>query len=111
MKSALRGRSTSDVEVTSVSSHGLWLWLGDREVFLAYDAFPWFKAAPIGDVLNVERVTPDHLYWPELDVDLHVESLDQPEKYSLVSAARPKKRMQPAGAHRRAPRARRKARG
>jgi len=110
MKSALRGKSTSDVEVTSVSSHGLWLWLDDREVFLAYDAFPWFKAAPIGYVLKVERVTPDHLYWPELDVDLHVESIDQPEKYSLVSGARPK-RMQPARAHRRAPRARRKARG
>jgi hypothetical protein len=111
MKSALRGKNTSDVEVTSVSSHGLWLWLDDREVFLAYDVFPWFKAAPIGDVLKVERVTPDHLYWPELDVDLHVESIDQPKKYSLVSGARPNKRMQPARAQRRAPRARRKARG
>ncbi len=111
MKSALRGKSTSDVEVTSVSSHGLWLWLGDREVFLAYDAFPWFKAVPIGDVLRVERVTPDHLYWPELDVDLHVESIDRPEKYSLVSAVRPNKRIQPARAPRRASRARRKARG
>ena len=111
MKSALRGRSTSQVEVTSVSSHGLWLWLGDREAFLAYDAFPWFKAAPIGDVLKVERVTPDHLYWPALDVDLHVESIDHPEKYSLVSDVRPNKRMQPARAKPRAPRVRRGARG
>jgi hypothetical protein len=77
---------------------------------LAYDAFPWFKATPIGDVLKVERVTPDHLYWPELDVDLHVESIDQPEKYSLVNGTRPNKRMQPARVHRRA-RAHRKARG
>ena len=111
MKSALRGTNTSDVEVTSVSSHGLWLWLDDREVFLAYDAFPWFKTAPIGDVLNVERVTPDHLYWPELDVDLHIESIDHPDKYSLVSQVRPNKRMQPPRTRRRPSRGRQKARG
>jgi len=111
MKSALRGRGTSDVEVTNISAHGLWLWLGDREVFLAYEVFPWFKEAPVGDVLNVERVTPDHLYWPDLDIDLHVESLDEPEKYSLVSRARPNKRMQPPRASGHPRRGRRKARG
>jgi hypothetical protein len=111
MKSVLRGKSTSDVEVTSVSTHGLWLWLNDREVFLAYDAFPWFKAAPVGDVLKVERVTPDHLYWPALDVDLHVESIDHPERYSLVSDVRPPKRMQPPRTPRRPSRARHKGRG
>jgi hypothetical protein len=78
---------------------------------LAYDAFPWFKLAPIGDVLKVERVTPDHLYWPALDIDLHVESIDQPEKYSLVSEVRPNKRMQPPRGRRRTSRGRQKTRG
>ena len=85
MRSALRGRSTSDTEVTNISAHGLWLWLGDREVFLPHERFPWFREAPVGGVLNVERVSTDHLYWPDLDVDLHVESLDDPDKYPLVS--------------------------
>jgi hypothetical protein len=111
MKSALHGRSTSDVEVTNISAHGLWLWLGDREIFLAHELFPWFKDAPVGAVLNVERVAPDHLFWPDLDVDLHVESLDRPEKYSLVSKARPNKRMQTARAGGRPQHGRRKARG
>jgi hypothetical protein len=95
MRSALRGRSTSNAEVTNISSHGLWLWLGDREVFLPYERFPWFKEAPLGQVLNVERVTPDHLYWPDLDVDLHVESIDNRDKYPLVSQPPPNRRMQP----------------
>lgn len=43
MKSALRGRSTSTVEVTNISSHGLWLWIDKREIFLPYERFPWFN--------------------------------------------------------------------
>ena len=93
MSSALRGKTISVAEVTNISSHGLWLWLGDREVFLAYDRFPWFREAPVGQVLHVARVTPDHLYWPDLDIDLHVESIDHPEKYSLVSRAGPPKKL------------------
>ena len=96
MKSAARGKSTSaDVEVTNVSARGIWLLLGDREVFLAFKNFPWFKQAAIGQVLNVEWPSPNHLHWPELDVDLAVESIDDPGKYPLVSAERPNKRVQP----------------
>jgi hypothetical protein len=36
-------------------------------------------------VLRVERPQAHHLYWPELDVDLHVDSLAHPENYPLVS--------------------------
>ena len=94
MKSALRGKSTSATEVTSVSAHGVWLWLGDREVFLSYDRFPWFKEGSVGQVLNVKRVSETHLHWPDLDIDLHVGSIEHPEKYPLVSRVRPNKRMQ-----------------
>jgi hypothetical protein len=111
MRSALRGRSTSATEVTSVSTHGVWLWLGDREAFLPYERFPWFREASIGQVLNVKRVTESHLHWPELDVDLHVESIAHPEDYPLVSKLRPNKRMQPARARTRRPSVRSRARG
>ena len=30
-----------------------------------------------------------HLYWPDLDIDLAVESIDHPEQFPLVSKARP----------------------
>jgi hypothetical protein len=34
--------------------------------------------------MNVEQPHPQHLHWPDLDVDLEVESLLAPEAYPLV---------------------------
>lgn len=88
MRSGQRGKRTSVVEVTNVSPHGLWLLLGDRELFLPFDKFPWFREAPIAKLVRVELPSPDHLYWPGLDVDLAVESIEHPERFPLVSKAR-----------------------
>ncbi|MFQ5896966.1 MAG: DUF2442 domain-containing protein [Candidatus Methylomirabilia bacterium] len=94
MRSALRGRSISEVEVTNVSQHGFWLLVGGRELFLPFEKFPWFKRAPVGQLLRVEQPHPMHLYWPDLDVDLAVESIEFPERFPLVSRARPSNALQ-----------------
>src|SRR5262245_554444 len=88
MKSAQRGKRTSVVEVGNVSAHGLWLLLGDRELFLPFDKFPWFRDAPIAKVMNVQLASERHLYWPDLDIDLAVESIEHPERFPLVSKLR-----------------------
>src|SRR5262245_39208333 len=85
MKSVPRGRNTLAVEVTNVSRHGLWLLLRDQELFLPFEDFPWFEQASIGKLMNVELLSPNHLYWPDLDIDLAVESLFHPERFPLVS--------------------------
>ena len=85
MTYALHGTVTSTAEVTNVSSHGLWLLLDERELFISYDLFPWFREASIGKIVHVEVPSPNHLYWPELDVDLEVESILFPERYPLIS--------------------------
>ena len=92
MKSAKRGRRTSGVEVTNVSRHGLWILIGGAEKFIAFDQFPWFLEAPIGAVLDVKLQSPGHLYWPKLDIDLAVDSIDHPERFPLVSKHRSKAR-------------------
>jgi len=74
---------TSQVEVTNVSLHGFWLLTNDRELFLPFDDFPWFRDAPIGKVLTVEEPTPGHFFWPDLDVDLGIESIEHPERFPL----------------------------
>ncbi len=94
MRSAPRGKSTSAVEVTNVSGNGFWLLLDGDELFVAFKHFPWFRDASIGQLLNVERPAPHHLYWPDLDVDLAVESLTNPERYPLVSQVRPNHALQ-----------------
>ena len=102
MKSAQRGDATSEVEVSGISPHGIWLFLGDREAFLPFSQFPWFRDAPVAGVLHVERPQPHHLYWPELDIDLAVESILKPERYPLISKERPNPRLQRSAGARRA---------
>lgn len=80
--------NTSDVEVTNVSQHGFWIFIGDREVFVWFADFPWFERASIRELTTVELPSRHHLYWPELDIDLAVDSLDHPDHYPLVSRSR-----------------------
>ena len=93
-------------EVTNVSVHGFWLFVGDQELFVPFKDFPWFKDASIGEISHVELPSAHHLYWPDLDIDLAVESLTHPERYPLVSQAQPHTRVQPPKARGRAVRKR-----
>ena len=83
----MHGAATLEAEVTNISAHGFWVFLGTEELLVPYDQFPWFKKATVEQILTVERPTENHLYWPQLDVDLSVESLRRPEAFPLVSRA------------------------
>ena len=85
MKSEAPGTNTSAVEVTNISQHGFWLLIDQTELFLPFSEFPWFRHATVAAILNVQLVHLGHLYWPELDVDLALESIEHPERYPLVS--------------------------
>jgi hypothetical protein len=85
MKSAITGNDTSKAEVLNVSPHGFWLWAAGQELFLSFDNFPWFRRASMEQLFNVEFSHGDHLYWPELEVDLNLERIKHPEKFPLVS--------------------------
>lgn len=79
------GSLTSEVEVSNISPHGFWLLLDGRELFLPFDEFPWFKRAPVAAIVRLEQPRPGHLHWPDLDVDLSVDSIQHPERYPLKS--------------------------
>ena len=83
--SLLREQGISDVEITNVSLHGFWILIGGRELFMSFEDFPWFQKASIGQLLNVQLLHSEHLYWPDLDADLAVDSIEHPEKFPLVS--------------------------
>jgi len=80
------GTVTSEVEVTNISQHGFWIYVDERELFLPFANFPWFKDAPVGAILRVERPQPNHLYWPALDVDLSLGSIEDPRRYPLKAS-------------------------
>jgi hypothetical protein len=85
MKSATLGKNISGAEVTNISKHGFWLLLADEELFVPFKEFPWFKEASVEELLHVSWPQPHHLHWPDLDVDVAVESIRYPEKFPLVS--------------------------
>ena len=80
------GTATSTAEVTNISRHGFWMLVDGRELFLAFDEFPWFKQASVEAILRLERPSPEHFYWPDLGVDLGLDSIEHPERYPLKSA-------------------------
>ncbi len=85
MTSARLGASISAIEVTNIAQHGFWILLNDEELFLPFSEFPWFRDVTIGKILHIELLSPNHIYWPELDVDLAVESIRYPDQFPLVS--------------------------
>ena len=85
MKSETLGTDTSEVEVTQISKHGIWLLLQAKEYFLSFEDFPWFKDASVSAIHNVQLLNECHAFWPELDVDLSVQSIESPSLFPLVA--------------------------
>ena len=83
MISSKPGKSTSKAEVTHVSKNGIWLFAKGREFILSYSEYPWFKEARLSELQNVEFVRGYHLYWKDLDVDLEIQSIENPGQYPL----------------------------
>lgn len=83
MKSLAHGNNISNVEVSHISSHGVWLLTRGKELFMPYDNFPWFKEQTVRSITNVEELSLGHFYWPELDVDLTEEIIAHPERFPL----------------------------
>ena len=71
------------VEVTNISAFGVWLLTRDKELFLPYDEFPWFKDQNVASILNVEEPRENHFHWPGMDVDLTLDMIEHPERYPL----------------------------
>lgn len=84
MKLHKHGMTTSGIEVQAISPQGIWLYIKEREYLLPYKVYPWFKQAKVSEIYNVRLLRGVHLYWPDLDVDLELESLERPEQYPLT---------------------------
>ena len=85
-KSKKNGKTISrEIEILSVTENGIWILVREREFFLSYSEYPWFKKATIAQIVNVRLHGGMHLEWPDLDVDLEWDSLVHPESYPLIA--------------------------
>ena len=84
MKSEQLGNDTL-TKVLGITPNGLWLFAEGEEHFLSYDLFPWFKEAKISAAFHVENQGRNGFCWPDLDIDLSLDGIKNPEKYPLIS--------------------------
>jgi hypothetical protein len=81
MKSDAGGKTILEAEVTQIDKHGIWLLIGDNESFLPFENFPAFRRAAVGAIHNVELLTNNHLYWPDLDIEISLESIERAKQF------------------------------
>ncbi len=79
----MHGKPTSKVEVTHIDKHGFWIFAEEKEYFLSFSEFPWFKSAKISEINNLLFLHGHHLHWPDLDIDLELDCIKNPAKYPL----------------------------
>lgn len=84
MKLLKRGKDIL-VSVENITPFGIWLFVKEKEYFLSYKDFPYFKDQTLNSIQNVQLFHGYHLYWPDLDVDLEIDNLENPKKYPLKS--------------------------
>lgn len=70
-------------EITAITATGFWLLVGDREYFVAFADYPEFRRATVAQIYAMQRQSSDHFYWPELEVDIELEALEQPQRFPL----------------------------
>ncbi len=82
MKSLKHGKDIS-ASVENITPFGIWLFVKEKEYFLSYTDYPYFRDQTLSSIQNVQLLHGFHLYWPDLDVDLEIDNLVNPEKYPL----------------------------
>jgi uncharacterized protein DUF2442 len=70
-------------EIQNISNQGIWILVNDQEFFMPFSEFPWFLKATINEIYNLKVFHGRHLHWPELDIDIELETLKNPSAYPL----------------------------
>lgn len=68
----------SHAEVTSINKLGFWLQFGAEELYLPFVEFPRFEHATIAQITGVVCASASRVYWPELDLDLALDTIRNP---------------------------------
>jgi hypothetical protein len=85
MQTDLRNNTNGTLaSVLMINADGIMLSVCGHDYFLSYNRIPWMQDAPIRSVLNVQMSGPEAIAWPDLDVDLEIDSLRYPERYPLL---------------------------
>ena len=78
--------NTNDISasVLMINNQGVMISVEGNDYFLSYNRVPWMKDATVRNILNIKVSGKNAVEWPDLDIDLEVDSLKHPERYPLV---------------------------
>lgn len=76
--------NATSANVLMINNQGIMISVAGNDYFLSYNRVPWLKDATVRNILNIKMLGKNAVEWPDLDVDLEVESLKHPERYPLV---------------------------
>ena len=79
----MKNGTSSYIEVTKITSEGILLLVNEQALWVNYHDFPWLKEQTIKSILNVEVQSPGYICWPDLDVHLTEDMINNPDQYSL----------------------------
>ncbi len=83
MISSKNGTGTLEYEITNIERFGIWLLADDKEYYIKFEDYPSLKKASVEQLLNLKRIGPSQFRWPDIDEDIELEALEDPEKYVL----------------------------
>ena len=70
--------------ILMINNQGIMISVEDNDYFLSYNRVPWLKDATVRNILNIKMSGKNAVEWPDLDIDLEIDSLKHPERYPLV---------------------------
>ena len=70
--------------VLMINNQGIMISVAGNDYFLSYNRVPWLKDATVRNILNIKMLGKNAVEWPDLDIDLEVDSLKHPERYPLI---------------------------
>lgn len=84
MASSPPGNATLANSVTHITQHGFWLLVENAEYFVPFSNYAAFQHATVAQIYAMRQVGPTQFHWPELDIDIELEALEQPERFPLT---------------------------
>ena len=84
MDSSKSGTGTSVCNLTGINDLGFWVLVEDKEYFVPFSDYPGFKQSSVNQILNIRFLPPSQLHWNEIDMDIELQELAQPESFPLI---------------------------
>lgn len=84
MNSSNSGISTLDCRVTDINGLGLFVLVQGKEYFIPFREYPRLLHSKVSELTNVIFLPPYQLRWEDLDVDIEIQALEQPENFPLI---------------------------